>query len=245
VAEWQVEQLKRARAASTGARVSLEDFFSMAQAGSVKELKLIVRADVYGSLAPIIESIGKLKHPEVSVKVIHSAVGNITESDVNLAIAANAVIVGFNVSVDPKAAQLADLEHVDIRRYSVIYDVVENIRKAMEGLLAPKLVAKLVGKAEVRKVITISKVGRIAGSQVISGHALRSAEVKVMRGREKVFEGKIASLKHFKDDVREVKQGLECGIALDGFDAIEVGDIIEFYEYESVRESISPVSNGD
>ncbi|MBM4396467.1 MAG: translation initiation factor IF-2, partial [Deltaproteobacteria bacterium] len=190
VAEWQMEQVKRARAAGGGSRVSLEDFFSLAQSGSVKDLKIIVRADVHGSLAPIIDSIGKLKHPEISVKVIHSAVGNVTESDVNLAIAANAVIVGFNVTVDPKAQTLADNERVDVKKYSVIYDVIDDIRKAMEGLLTPKLVEKLMGKAEVRQVFAVSKIGKIAGSYVTSGHIMRGADiVRAMRGKEKVFEG--------------------------------------------------------
>jgi translation initiation factor IF-2 len=244
VAEWQIEQMKKARAATAGSRVSLEDFFAMAQAGTTKELKVLVRADVQGSLAPIVDSIAKQKHPEISVKVIHSAVGNIAESDVNLAIASNAVIVGFNVSIDPKAQTLADFEKVDVKRYSVIYELLDDIRKAMEGLLAPKLVEKLIGKAEVRQVFNVSKVGRIAGCYVFHGHVVRSAEVRVMRGKEKVFEGKLSSLKRFKEDAREVKQGFECGMGVEGYEGIEVGDTLEFYEYESVRESIAPVTEG-
>jgi translation initiation factor IF-2 len=244
VAEWQMEELKKARAMSTASRVTLEDLYSMVQTGTVKELKVIVRADVQGSLAPLIDSILKLKHPEIAVKVIHNAVGNVTESDVNLAIAANAVIFGFNVNIDPKAQNLADNEKVDIKRYAVIYDVLDDIRKAMEGLLTPKLVAKLVGKAEVRQVFAVSKVGKIAGSYVTFGAITRSLEVRVMRGKDKLFEGKLASLKRFKDDVREVKQGFECGISVDGYEGVEAGDVLEFYEYEQVRETLQPVSDG-
>ncbi len=244
LAEWQVEQMKQARLASAGARVSLEDFFAMAQAGETKELKVIVRADVQGSLAPIVDSVAKLKHPEISVKVIHSAVGNVSESDVNLAIASNAVIVAFNCAVDPKAQSLSDNEKVDVKRYSVIYELIDDIRKAMEGLLTPKLVAKLIGKAEVRQVFAVSKVGKIAGSFVLSGHIIRSAEVRVMRGKEKLFEGKLSSLKRFKDDAREVKQGFECGVSIEGYEGVEAGDILEFYEYESIRGTLEPVSDG-
>ncbi len=239
VADWQVEQLRRARTARAASRVSLEDFYKMAQSGATRDLKVILRADVQGSLGALLDSLGKLKHPEINLKVIHSAVGAVSESDVNLAMASDAVIVGFNVGVDPKAASLADQERVDIRRYSVIYELIEDLRKAMEGLLEPKKVARLAGKAEVRQVFHVSKVGRVAGVAVTWGRILRSAEVKVLRGGEVVFEGRLASLKHFKDDVREVKQGLECGVAIEGFENVEVGDRLEFYEFETVRESIS------
>ncbi len=238
VAQWQMEQIRLARTARAATRVSLEDFYRMAQSGGVRDLKVILRADVQGSLGALLDSLGKLKHPEIALKVIHSAVGAISESDVHLAMASDAVIVGFNVGVDPKASSLADQERVEIRRYSVIYELIEDLRKAMEGLLEPKKVAKLAGKAEVRQVFHVSKVGRVAGVAVTWGRVLRSAEVKVLRGNEVVFEGRLASLKHFKDDVREVKQGLECGVAVEGFENFEVGDRLEFYEYETVRETV-------
>ncbi len=238
IADWQLEQIRKARTARAASRVSLEDFYKMAQSGGARDLKVILRADVQGSLGALLDSLGKLKHPEINLKVIHSAVGAVSESDVNLAMASDAVIVGFNVGVDPKAATLADQERVDIRRYTVIYELIEDLRKAMEGLLEPKKVARLAGKAEVRQVFHVSKVGRVAGAAVTWGRVLRSAEVKVLRGSEVVFEGRLASLKHFKDDVREVKQGLECGVAVEGFENIEVGDRLEFYEFETVRESI-------
>ncbi|HNU68713.1 MAG TPA: hypothetical protein PKG82_06130 [Myxococcota bacterium] len=142
-------------------------------------------------------------------------------------------------TADPKARSLADQEKVDIKRYSVIYDVIDDLKKAMEGLLAPKLVAKLIGKAEVRQVFAVSKVGKIAGSMVFEGVVNRNCTVHVMREGKKVFEGKLFSLKRFKDDAREVKSGLECGIGVDGFEDIAQGDILEFYEFEEVRETIS------
>lgn len=239
VADWQVTELKKARSARAGMRVSLEDFYEMVQAGATKDLKVILRTDVQGSLEALQENLTKLKHPEISLKVIHSAVGNITESDVNLAMAANAVIVGFNVSIDPKASTIGEQETVDVRRYSVIYEVIDDLRKAMEGLLEPKKVAKLAGKADVRQVFSVSKVGKVAGVMVTSGRVQRSHEVHVIRGSETVYEGKLSSLKHFKDDVKEVKQGLECGLAVEGYEDIEVGDQLEFYEFETVHETIT------
>lgn len=243
VVDFHIEQIKRARTASAASRVSLEDFFSMVQTGAtVKELRVIIRADVQGSLGPLIDSITKLKHPEISLKVVHNAVGNIAESDINLAIASNAVVVGFNVAVDPKAQHLADNEKVDVKRYSVIYDVIDDLRKAMEGLLTPKLVEKLVGKAEVRQVFAVSKVGKIAGCYVTMGHVQRTLEVRLVRKGETLFTGKLSSLKRFKDDVRDVKQGFECGLGIDGYEELLEGDILEFYEYESVREVLSPIT---
>jgi len=238
VADWQVEQQKRARSSASTVRVSLEEFHSMVQSGTTKDLKIILRTDVQGSLGALTEAISKLKHPEINVRMIHTAVGAISEGDVNLAMAANAVVIGFNVPVDPKAQSLADQEKVDIKRYSIIYDVIDDLKKAMEGLLTPKSVAKLAGKAVVRQVFNLSKHGKIAGAMVTSGHILRSAEAHVMRAGEQIFAGKLASLKHFKDDVREVKQGFECGLSVEGYDALEVGDEVEFYEIEMVRPTL-------
>lgn len=240
LAEYRMEK-SRGAAMSAGQRVTLEDFFAMAQSGEVRELKVIVKADVSGSLAPLIESISKLKHPELSLKVIHRAVGNIAESDVNLAMASNAVVVGFNVGTEPSARSLSDLEGVDLRQYNVIYDVVDDLRKAMEGLLAPKLVAKQVGTADVRQVFKVSKIGVIAGCYVTSGHVSRSVDVKVVRNGRIVFEGKISSLKRFKDDAKDVKSGLECGIGLHGYEDTQEGDVMEFYEYDEVRETVSSI----
>ena len=241
VAEFQMEQMKRARQAGSANRVSLEDFFSKVQSGETKELKVILRSDVQGSLGPLVDSVTKLKHPEISLRVVHSAVGAVAESDVNLAIASNAVVVGFNVAVDPKAQHLAEQEKVDIRRYSIIYEVIDDLKRAMEGLLTPKLVAKLVGRAEVRQVFAVSKVGKIAGSLCTTGRILRTLEVRVVRGKDTLFTGKLSSLKRFKDDVREVKAGMECGVGIDGWEGVEAGDVLEFYEYETVRETLVTV----
>lgn len=235
IAQWQMEKAKEARAARSQSRVTLEDFHRMVELGNTKELRLILRADVQGSLGALTDAITKLSKKEITIKIIHSAVGNITESDVNLAIASNAVIVGFNVNIDPKASALAEQEQVDVRRYSIIYDLIDDIGKAMEGMLAPKVVKRFGGKAEVRQVFNISKIGKVAGVFVVTGRILRSAEVRVIRDKKTIFEGKLSSLKRFKDDQREVKQGFECGVGIEGFQDIEVGDILEFYETETVR----------
>jgi len=239
VIEWQMTQIKKARAAKGAVRVSLEDFYKMVQQGSTKELKVIVRADVQGSLQAIIDALSKLQHPEITLKIVHSAVGNITESDVNLAIASNSVIIGFNVATDPNAQTLADHEKVQIRKYNVIYDLLDDVKKAMEGLLEPKTVLKPIGTGRILKIFNISKVGRVAGVAVTQGKVTRSSIVKVVRGKDIVFEGKIASLKHLKDDVREVKQGMECGLKIQDFDGIEEGDELQFFETEELREGIS------
>jgi len=238
IADWQMIEKKKARTAGAAPRVTLEDFYEMVQAGSTKNLKIILRTDVQGSMEALTENLGKLKHPEINLKVIHSAVGNITESDVNLAMASNAVIVGFNVTTNPAASAMANQEQVDVRRYSVIYEVVEDLRKAMEGLLEPKKELKLAGRGDVREVFKVSKIGNVAGVLMSSGRVQRDSEVHVVRGGETVFEGNLASLKHFKDDVKEVKQGLECGIAVEGFEDVEVGDQLEFYEVTTVRGTI-------
>lgn len=238
VAQWQIEQAKRARAASSASRVSLEDFYSMVQTGSVKELRVVVKADVQGSLSPLIDSLTKLRHPEIKLRIIHSAVGNVTESDVSLAMASDAVIVGFNVGVDPKASHLAEMEKVDIKKYSVIYNAIDEVARAMEGLLQPKYVSKIVGRADVRQVFHISKIGKIAGCLVTMGSVTRNVEVRVVRNGETIHTGKVTSLKRVKDDVREVKQGMECGIGIEGFEALAPGDMLEFIDYDEIRETI-------
>jgi translation initiation factor IF-2 len=239
VIEWQMTQIKKARTAKGAVRISLEDFYKMVQQGTTKELKIIIRADVQGSLQALIETLSKIQHPEITLKIIHSAVGSITENDVNLAIASNSVIIGFSVSIEPNAQTLADHEKVQIRRYNVIYDLLDDVRKAMEGLLEPKTVLKMVGKGMVLKVFNISKVGRVAGVAVTQGKITRSSTVKVVRGTDTKFEGTISSLKHLKDDVREVRQGMECGLMIEDFDDFEEGDELHFFETEEVREGLS------
>lgn len=202
------------------------------------ELKVIVKADVGGSAEAVSESLVALSTEKVRVIVVLQAAGAITENDVNLAVAAGAIIVGFNVKPAGKAASVAQREGIEIRQYSIIYNVIDDVKLAMEGMLAPKLVEKEIGKAEVRQTFRITKAGTIAGCMVTSGVVRRGAHAKLMRAGEQVWEGKISGLKRFKEDVREVKDGFECGISLDDMNAVHVDDIIEVFEMEEVKQSL-------
>ncbi len=202
------------------------------------ELKVILKADVQGSVEAISAALLKLSSPKVKVTVVHAAVGAITEGDVNLAVAAGSTIIGFNVRPAGKASSLAQQEKVEIRQYSIIYNVVDDVRALMEGMLAPSLVEKEVGKAEVRTVFKLSKAGTIAGSMVLEGLVRRNALARVRRGADQIFEGKISSLKRFKEDVREVKEGFECGIGLDGFSDFVEGDQIAVFDLEQVKQTL-------
>ncbi|ADD02451.1 translation initiation factor IF-2 [Thermoanaerobacter mathranii subsp. mathranii str. A3] len=215
-------------------KVSLEDLFSQIQEGSVKELNIIIKADVQGSVEALKKSIEDLSNEEVRIKVIHGAVGAITETDVMLASASNAIIIGFNVRPETNAKNLAEKEKVDIKLYRIIYDVIEDIKAAMKGLLEPKYKEVELGRAEVRAVFRVPGVGNVAGCYVLSGKILRNADVRIIRNGIVVYEGKIASLKRFKDDVREVQQGFECGIGIEKFNDIKEGDIIEAYQMEEI-----------
>jgi len=215
-------------------KVSLEDLFSQIQEGSVKELNIIIKADVQGSVEALKKSIEDLSNEEVRIKVIHGAVGAITETDVMLASASNAIIIGFNVRPETNAKNLAEKEKVDIKLYRIIYEAIEDIKAAMKGLLEPKYKEVELGKAEVRAVFRVPGIGNVAGCYVLSGKILRNADIRVVRDGIVVYEGKIASLKRFKDDVREVQQGFECGIGIDRFNDIKEGDIIEAYQMEEI-----------
>jgi translation initiation factor IF-2 len=182
---------------------------------------------------------------EVKVDVLHGGVGAITESDIVLASASKGIIVGFNVRPDANATQIAEREGVEIRTYKIIYEVLDDVRKAMEGLLAPESKEKIVGHAQVREIFKISKVGTIAGCRVVDGKALRSARVRVVRDSVPVFEGKVASLKHFKNDAREVESGLECGVSVEGYNDVKPDDVIEFFLLEEVARTLeSPPTGG-
>jgi translation initiation factor IF-2 len=202
------------------------------------DLKVIAKADVQGSVEAVNEALLRLSTEKVRVTVVHSAVGAVTEGDVNLAVAAKAIIVAFNVRPAGKASGLAQKESIEIRQYSVIYDLVDDVKKAMEGLLAPTTVEKEIGKAEVRQLFKLSKAGIIAGCMVTEGAVRRSAIAKLVRDGSIVWSGKLSSLKRFKDDVREVAQGFDCGIALDGFNDIKEGDVVEAYEVQEVRQTL-------
>jgi translation initiation factor IF-2 len=214
-------------------KMTLEDLFARYKAGDVKELRLILKADVQGSLEPITKELNNMaKAGEIAVKVLYAETGNIGENDVMLATASKAIIVGFNVQAEVGARRLADAEGVSIRLYDIIYRLTEDIEKALKGMLQPEFIEKVVGRATVLAVFPISKVGKIAGCRVVEGEVRRNAKVRLLRGSDLVYQGEIASLKHEKEDVREVRNGLECGINLKNFHDIEEGDVLECYVLE-------------
>ena len=215
-------------------KVTLEDLYKQIQSGDVKDLNVIVKGDVQGSVEVVAESLRKLSTDAVRLNVIHSGVGAITESDVNLAAASNTIIIGFNVRPEVKAQAMAEKEGVDIRLYSIIYDAVEDVKKAMEGLLEPTLKEKYLGRAEIREVFSVPKVGNIAGCYVNDGKMARNAQIRLLRDNVVVYEGKLNSLRRIKDDVKEVVSGYECGIGLENYNDIKIGDIIEAFEIEKV-----------
>ena len=217
-------------------KVTLDNLFDQMQLGDIKELKIIVKADVQGSVEAVRQSLEKLSNDEVRVHVIHGGVGAVNESDVMLANASNAIIVGFNVRPDPVAAENAERDKVDMRLYRVIYDCIEEIESAMKGMLAQKFRENLLGRAECRQVYKISNVGTIAGSYVLSGKITRNAEIRIVRDGIVIGEDKLASLRRFKDDVKEVASGYECGIGLERFNDIKEGDVFEAFVMEEYRE---------
>ena len=217
-------------------KVTLDNLFEQMKVGEMKELKVIIKADVQGSVEAVRQSLEKLTNEEVRVHVIHGAVGAVSESDVMLANASNAIIVGFNVRPDPVAEENAKRDGVDMRMYRIIYDCIEEIESAMKGMLAPKYREVFLGKAECREVYKISNVGMVIGGHVISGKIVRNAQVRLVRDGIIVADDKIASLRRFKDDVREVADGYDCGITLDRFSDIKLGDILEAYEMEEYRD---------
>ncbi|AJY71531.1 translation initiation factor IF-2 [Geobacter sulfurreducens] len=219
-------------------KMSLEQLYDKIQKGEVKDLNAIVKADVQGSVEAVSESLRKLSTDAVRLNVIHSSVGAITETDVNLASASNAIILGFNVRPEPKASAHAEKEGVDIRLYNIIYDAVEDIKKAMEGLLEPTLREKYLGRAEVREVFSVPKVGNVAGCYIQDGKMIRNAQVRLLRDNVVIYEGKMSSLRRFKDDVKEVATGYECGIGLENYNDIKVGDVIEDFEIEKIATTL-------
>src|SRR5215468_10698479 len=220
------------------ARVTLEDLHKQIQAGEVKELRLVLKADVQGSVEALTESLERLSTDEVRLKVIHGSVGAVNESDVMLASASNAIVLGFNVKADAKAATQAQAAGVDLRSYNVIYDAINDVRAALSGLLAPEIREIVIGRAQVRQLFPISKVGTILGSFVSEGKITRGARARVKRGETVLGEGTVNSLKRFKDDVREVLQGLECGIGVDAVRGVQAGDVIEAFTTEEVARTL-------
>ncbi|GGG12039.1 translation initiation factor IF-2 [Paenibacillus abyssi] len=216
-------------------RVTLDDLYQHIKEGEIKDLYVIIKADVQGSFEALKGSLEKIEIEGVRVKIIHSGVGAITESDIILASASNAIVIGFNVRPEPQAKQTAEQEKVDIRLHRVIYNVIDEIEQAMKGMLDPVFKESVIGHAEVRNLFKVSKVGTIAGCMVTSGKITRSAEARVIRNGIVVFEGKIESLKRFKDDAKEVAQGYECGITLDRYNDLKEGDTIEAFVMETVE----------
>ncbi len=217
------------------AHITLEQLFDAYQAGEVRELRLILKVDVQGSLEPIVSSLKELSSEEITIQVLHAETGNVTENDVMLAAASKAIVIGFSVQADAAARRLAEAEGVSIRLYDIIYRMVEDIEKALKGMLEPEEVETIIGHAEVRAVFRISRVGNIAGCYVTDGELRRNARVRVVRAGQIVAEGELQSLKHLQDDVREVRQGFECGLAIKNFSDFEVGDRVEAYIRELVH----------
>ncbi len=227
-------QQQRETTLSQNKRVTLEDLHQQILEGEIKELNLIIKADVQGSIQAVKEAFGKLDSNEVRIKVIHDGVGGITEGDVLLAAASNALIIGFNVRPTEKAAPLASRESVEIDLYSVIYDAINDMKKAMDGLLAPKFKEKVIGRAEVREVFTIPKVGSIAGCFVLTGNMERNLTARLIRDNVVVYEGKIGSLRRFKDDVKSVQSGYECGLSFEKYQDVKQGDVVEPFIMEEI-----------
>ena len=219
-------------------RITLEDLHKQIAAGEVKELRLVIKADVQGSVEALTESLERLSTDEVKLKVIHSSVGGVTESDVMLASASNAIVLGFNVKADPKAASQAQANGVDMRNYNVIYDAINDVKAALSGMLAPEIREVVLGRAQVRQLFPISKIGTIYGSSVSDGKIVRGARARIKRGETVLGESTINSLKRFKDDVREVLQGLECGIGIEGIKGVQPNDVIEAFTTEEVARTL-------
>jgi translation initiation factor IF-2 len=214
--------------------VTLDGFLAQAKEGGQRDLNLIIKADAQGSAEALRAQLDGLANEEVRTRVIHTGVGGINESDVMLASASNAIIIGFNIRPDATITRKAETEGVDVRLYDVIYNAIDEVKAAMTGMLKPQEREIVLGQAEVRQIFKVSKVGTIAGCYVRSGKIVRDAKVRLLRDNVKIYEGKLASLKRFKDDVREVQEGYECGMAIENFNDLKEGDVIEAFAMEQV-----------
>ena len=217
---------------------TLTDLMRQAELSEIPELTVIVKADVQGSLGALTDALLKLPQDEVRVRIVHSAAGGITQQDITLALASGAIVLGFNVRPDTNAKALADREGVDVRLYRVIYDAIDDVKAALSGMLKPEQRETELGRAEVRELFRVPKLGVIAGSYVLSGNIQRDARARLVRDGIVVYEGRVGSLRRFKDDVKEVAQGYECGIGIDGYQDIKEGDVIEAYEVREVARSL-------
>jgi translation initiation factor IF-2 len=248
LAQQRGERLRReamAKQARSGG-VSLDKLFEQMQSGGVQDLNIVIKGDVQGSVEAIVSELGKIQHPEVRVNVIHTGVGAITENDVNLAAASNGMVVGFNVRPSSEVRAVAERAGVEIRLYRVIYQLTEEIEQALVGLLSPVETEAIIGEAEVRALFRVSRLGTIAGCMVTSGVVRRNASVRIFREGTRIHETTVAALRRFKDDVREVTEGFECGILLDGFNDLREGDVFEIFETREVeRTSLDAAPGGD
>jgi translation initiation factor IF-2 len=231
------EQLKLQKM-QPSSKITLEDIYTQIQEGKIKELNIVLKADVQGSLEAMRDSLSKLSNEEVQLRFVHVGVGDISASDVILAQASEAIVIGFNIAIGTRAQEELEKQPVDVRTYRIIYDAVNDVKNALAGLLEPKTKKKFLGKVEVRQVFNLSKAGTVAGCFVAKGRVHRKVNVDVIRNGSVVFSGTISSLKRFKDDVREVNEGFECGITLNGFSDIQVGDVIEAYELEKIARTL-------
>ncbi|MBF0165385.1 MAG: translation initiation factor IF-2, partial [Magnetococcales bacterium] len=238
IAAFRMRKNKELELAKQISTTKLDDLFDQIKQGEMDEVKVVIKADVQGSLEAVSDALLKITHDKIRVNIIHTAVGGITESDVMLAVASHALVVGFNVRADAKARELTKREQADMRFYSVIYDLVDDITSAMEGKLSPILKEVTLGRAEVREVFRITKVGLVAGCMVLDGLIQKSNYIRLLRDEVIVYVGTIHALKRFKDDVREVREGTECGISLDKFTDLKVGDLLEAFSREEVKATI-------
>ena len=244
VAEHRAEQKKNQEGIGRAA-VTLEDMMKRMQGTDGLEVKVVLKADVQGSVEAVRDALLGLATPEVKVNVVYAGVGGVKESDISLAAASKGFVLGFNVRPDANAREIAEREGVQIRSYNIIYEALEDVRLAMQGLLAPESREKVVGHAEVREVFRITKVGQIAGCRVVDGKAMRSARVRILRDSVQVFDGRVNSLKHFKNDAREVEAGQECGVGIEDYNDVKANDVLEFYQIEEFARTLqAPVAAG-
>ena len=242
VVEYRQREIRN-KQASAGARGTVEQMLSAIAAGHADELPILIKTDVHGSLEAIRTSLERISNDTVAVRVLHGAVGGISESDVTLAVASNAIIVGFNVRANPQARELARTSGVDIRYYSIIYNVIDDIKAALTGLLSPDLKEEFLGNAEIKEVFNISKVGKIAGCIVTEGSIKRGAQVRLLRDNVVVHEGSLKTLKHFKEEVKDIKEGSECGAGFENYNDLQVGDFIECFEIKEIARTLESVQN--
>lgn len=232
-----LEKIKNKRM-QTSSAISLDDLYAQIQKGAIKELNVVLKADVQGSLEALKDSLEKIPSDKVKIKFIHTGVGEVNASDVLLAVASKAIIIAFHVGLDTKAKKTMEKDPVEVREYRIIYDAVDDMRKALEGLLEAKTKKNYYAKVEIRQVFKLSKKGVVAGCYVTKGRVHRKANIDVVRGSDVIHTGKISSLKRFKEDVREVNEGMECGIVLEGFEKYEAGDMLEVYDIEIISQKL-------